>query len=284
MRLFKYFSPAKLSDFASRFVSLTPPKYLNDPFEFAVQHAAVDAADYGRMFDQFVLDEYRACVANGGRPIALSAFKKAREEFRQAWLSRVMDRAYLDTTPHYMQEQLSKIFGVVCMSEVADSALMWAHYSDSYRGFVAEFECPHYAEADGLPAVATPFGLAFPCDYSAAPPVLNADHSNACRCVCTKPQEWAYEREWRVVRMLRTADRVDGNRHAFLRFSPAWLKRVICGHRMEERHRTELETAFRETDAAHVVIDTASPDPIGRCVRFTSEQAQESRLDLPRTE
>jgi hypothetical protein len=56
--LFKYFSPTKLADFLRCRVSLTPPKYLNDPFEFAVTREPPDQRELEQLFDRFVKDQY----------------------------------------------------------------------------------------------------------------------------------------------------------------------------------------------------------------------------------
>ena len=42
-----------------------------------------------------------------------------------------------------MVERLSQQVGILCLTEVPDSLLMWAHYADSHKGFLVGFNTTH---------------------------------------------------------------------------------------------------------------------------------------------
>ena len=56
--LFKYFSSSALADFLCCRVSLTPPKFFNDRFEFAMTREAPDRMELEVMVDKVERQEY----------------------------------------------------------------------------------------------------------------------------------------------------------------------------------------------------------------------------------
>lgn len=42
-----------------------------------------------------------------------------------------------------MKKKFSQMFGILCLSEKPDIALMWSHYSQAHRGFVIGFNTEH---------------------------------------------------------------------------------------------------------------------------------------------
>lgn len=267
--LFKYFSPTKLADFIRCRVFLTPPKYLNDPFEFAVTREPPDQSELEQLFDRFVKDQYDGSPAEYKVATSFAAFKEDKDKMRAAWVSRVMSREFRDAEPHVMQEQLSLLYGVVCLAEIPDNLLMWGHYTDSYRGFVAEFICD-WEHVKYVPrARGTPFGIGFKVEYTTKIPVLRSDFLNAPQRFCTKKPEWSYEQEWRVIRLLATSDSAEDEKgHRFLRFPPLSLRRIICGHRMANTDKDRVAALINNRDLRHVQVQTAHPNMSTQTVVF----------------
>src|SRR5207302_2679902 len=42
-----------------------------------------------------------------------------------------------------LSKNINKHIGVLCLTEVPDSQLMWSHYAGSHKGFVIEFDSQH---------------------------------------------------------------------------------------------------------------------------------------------
>ena len=57
---------------------------------------------------------------------------------------------------------LSELIGVVSLTEKPLDRLMWAHYGESHKGFVAEFRCTEFCFSDdkahGFSSCLSPFG------------------------------------------------------------------------------------------------------------------------------
>ncbi len=97
-------------------------------------------SELGAYFDRFVEVDYGVYAQGQAFPISLDEFKRARAAIREEWIARLSSGAFTASEPNYIQQGMSEIDGIVCMSEVPDDLLMWGHYTDSHRGFVAEFE------------------------------------------------------------------------------------------------------------------------------------------------
>ncbi|MEN6405885.1 MAG: DUF2971 domain-containing protein [Thermoguttaceae bacterium] len=89
--------------------------------------------------------------------------------------------------------------GVVCLSEVNDSILMWSHYAQHHTGVCIEFErTPNSWLGDPE--------ICMPVQYSSKYPVidfgkmlLNRDGQTLNLMMRYKADCWAYEKEWRVI-------------------------------------------------------------------------------------
>lgn len=137
---------------------------------------------------------------------------------------------------------------VLCLSERRDSVLMWSHYAQSHEGVVFELAC--------IPEVDSVWGAAMPVTYSdVMPPAFNDEslirlgsgrghsspHELLNKFVTAKAQDWAYEREWRVVLHFTDASQ----RTQDIRFSPKELAAIYLGCRMSDDHKKEIAAKIR---------------------------------------
>ena len=100
-------------------------------------------------------------------------------------------------------EHLQSGFSVVSLSQVPSSILMWSHYSDAHRGFCIEYDFSSISISDPRRR------LCFPVYYrrkltNATRYIAKSDRGNLNNLfglyLCLlKSDEWAYEREWRIV-------------------------------------------------------------------------------------
>jgi hypothetical protein len=137
---------------------------------------------------------------------------------------------------------------VLCLSERRDSVLMWSHYADSHEGVVFELAC--------VPELDSAWGSAMRVTYrDVMPPAFDDEslirlgsgqgHSSPRalldKFVTAKAQDWAYEREWRVV--LHLTD--PSQRTQDIRFSPPELAAIYLGCRMSDEHKAEIASKIR---------------------------------------
>ncbi len=86
--------------------------------------------------------------------------------------------------------------GVTCFSEVRDELLMWAHYSDKYKGFCLEFRTDIEPFNSNLRKVKYKSKLPL-IDGSAL--LLSEDYNQVIDLLFTKSESWSYEKEWRLL-------------------------------------------------------------------------------------
>jgi hypothetical protein len=226
MNLFKYFSGEKRKTdlFLSGNLSLTPPKYFNDPWDFVPIH------------EPFTPDKIQEHHGFSSPP---SFAESLNEESSREQLSREM------------QNEINRCCGILCLCESPFVHLMWSHYGDSYKGFVAEFECGPVEENE----IDTPFGRAVKVQYEKELPKLNAAHSNHYDILRVKHPDWGYEQEWRVFRALAEASNhpTEPNRKVCA-YRPKELLRIILGPKEEEYQKGLIEK-LRHPDYQHVRLE-----------------------------
>ncbi|MDE2724969.1 MAG: DUF2971 domain-containing protein, partial [Gemmatimonadota bacterium] len=115
--------------------------------------------------------------------------------------------------------------GVLCLSEVCDSILMWSHYTENHKGVCFEF----------IRAEDNDFGdleLCSPVKYDRHYPIidlgqmlLKQDGETFESMMKTKSGDWAYEKEWRLITK-------EGDQECQL---PGPLSRIILGIKIEDR-------------------------------------------------
>lgn len=130
-------------------------------------------------------------------------------------------------------DEIMPTMRVLCVSETADSTPMWAHYADSHRGVVLEFEA-----SDGLDSALL---IARSVRYQDEPPKLPSKEEWVESLIgrkkidvkeffadyqFVKSNQWAYEKEWRVVSYARPGEAGQFGDYAF---TAGELRRVILG-------------------------------------------------------
>jgi hypothetical protein len=138
---------------------------------------------------------------------------------------------------------------------------MWAHYADSYRGALVEFEESHDFFAGKVEM-----------DYQTVRPVrdiagyLAAGRSIPIAELCVKPLEWSYESEVRIVRPLADCT-VVGDRDAtfpvYIRELPlACVKAVTVSERTPVSEQREIFRRLQDT-TVRMSMALVSPNHYG---------------------
>lgn len=112
-------------------------------------------------------------------------------------IDKKTQRELLQDVLYYNEVKFSAL-GVLSLSELPDNQLMWAHYADSHKGFCLGFE-NHQTNVIGQ------YGL--PVDYVEKMPkpniasfAMDAAGEVVQLIAYTKSKDWAYEKEWRVLK------------------------------------------------------------------------------------
>lgn len=208
------------------------PLNFNDPYDsaFAVHLTLHEGAE----------EEARRVFAADGRHSeedanrATAALVQVAEFSRQRLASEIVDG---------MRQSLK----IACFSEVADSLLMWAHYANSHKGYVIEYDLTDLTHQRDLNFARMLFPVVYGDQYSGLlgqwdfinRPTAGSDIHYPIIAACHKASAWSYEREWRAI-IGHGAMPED-----FWCHTPP-PRRVILGARMPPDHRNRLLAVLRE--------------------------------------
>ncbi len=239
MILYKYLQPARVDILKHRRIRFTQPGDFNDPFEFRpkIREVASDAevqAYVEEHFEQLVEEElakYGALVQS--LPQAELRGLLTKQKAMLPALFRLLEPAAIQKLSPVIDGFLNLNVGLLCLSEVRDSILMWGHYTDNHQGFVVGFDSGHpffsrrRSDQDE-------FGYLRRVEYSPQRPQVTLTDTSSPVWFSTKSEPWSYEKEWRIVRVLSEADhRIDLSPFpiCLFEFAPDAVLEIIVGMR-----------------------------------------------------
>ena len=159
-------------------------------------------------------------------------------------------------------QQLNQLIGILSLSRVRDSLLMWSHYADQYAGAVVEFDGSHEFFSGQIDIEYIPMRPRRHLNsYLAGAPIPVAE-------LCTKSDQWYYEREVRVIRRLsecRESARDPRGFLVFVRPIPVEaIKSVILGERTTVSEQREIFGRVMDTN---ISLSLAAVDHSGFAFR-----------------
>ena len=216
---YKYLNSTRLDVLAKRTLRFTQATALNDPFELRPYFDEIIAS--ATLEEELALakldlrtafrKEYRKLPQSHRRQISeaefirrVEAHMRANPEAVEESLSETREMAIVAfrSLAAWARDELAgaagRLIGILSLSEVCDSTLMWAHYAENHRGYVVEFdglneffdrrrtaEDDHYL----LRAVRYPTNR---------PRYRDITKLDLAGVYLTKGREWSYEREYRM--------------------------------------------------------------------------------------
>jgi hypothetical protein len=252
--LYKYLPPVRLDVLEKRRIRFTQPGDFNDPFECRpCIRAAVEQEDVreyvANNFDQLVdkeLAQYPMLANLSGarlREVLIPLKSRLPELFR------LFEPQLLPKVSVAIDGALNEHIGVLCLSEVRDSVLMWGHYTDNHQGFVVGFDS-NSAFFSRRRSAEDEFGFLRRVEYRRDRPMVALSDTSSPDWFQAKCAEWHYEKEWRIISPLFQADeRIEGARYpvCLFGFPPDAVSEIIVGLRtsavVSERIRS-LATSF----------------------------------------
>ena len=118
---------------------------------------------------------------------------------------------------------------ITCFSAKWNDLLMWGHYADKHRGCVIGFDTEKLSSQVG-----TPLPVKYPEDNRRVPmPAKRNDAlQRATEAMMTKPREWKYEEEWRIISKI--ADLACTGGVLSHSFAPSVVREMIIGIRADD--------------------------------------------------
>lgn len=252
--LFKYFSPDKLDFFENSLVLLTPPKYLNDPWDFLQKGRIRTDEEITKECQKFEKDMVE------GKPVPSELAQLSPEERRKRFYIAGKSQAFVEEFPNYSKEKISQTHGIVSFTEKPSCRLMWTHYAGSHTGFVAKFVTQDQIKKEGRIFLGCINAFAAKVEYPPSFKLCSWTSENICDQFWSKHPDWEYEQEWRIVwelsRSISRCEKLYGHtellKYYCLPFEPANLMQVIFGMRIKQEDQQRLHLMLNQDEFRHV--------------------------------
>ena len=228
--LYKYVGIDGLRRILDGSIRFTQPSAFNDPFELLPEIIVPNDAPEQQISVSFDILAARKFASD-------SEFEAIPEGCRSN-----------DAMSRDIVHQLNQLVGVLSLSRVRDSLLMWSHYADQYAGAVVELDGSHEF-----------FNGQIDIDYRPTRPRRHVDTYLTGAPIpvaelCAKSDQWAYEQEVRIVRALADCQPTGHILRSFPIFvqpiPPGAVKSVILGERTPVAEQREIYTRLMETDVS----------------------------------
>lgn len=247
--LYKYFAPARLDALTESKLRFSPLSAFNDPFEGRpdITELAPEGALEKAVWDglpAMLEEEYHKAPEQIRSLVTAEQFVAMCMADPTGIVSNLLNQAKPITASlaKRLPDMLNEHVGTLCLTEIPDSLLMWAHYGASHTGFVVGFDtsnsffhCPRSDKDE--------FHHLRRVSYRATRPggaLLDLDSPELFLC---KSEHWSYENEWRILKPLKDASSVislpDGDVHLFS-FPREAIKSITLGMRAADSLRMAL--------------------------------------------
>jgi len=268
--LYKYLPPERLDVLSNGLIRYTQFGAFNDPFDGRPNLAALSTdGDMKERVAQLIPDEIKRAYG------LLPPEKQAQMPYElfyaiAMWQAKQTGPAVLKNmaalTPFiqsWLREKLDKHIGALSLSEVADNVLMWSHYSLGHAGFALGFDARHPYFNARLSEV-DEFRHLRRVEYRNDRPNAPLSDLSGAEMFLVKSTDWAYEKEWRIMRPLADAETVaDAQQlpvHLF-RYSSDAIKEIIFGAKILPSTKCALlEVIAAQPYLRHVVLKQAFID------------------------
>lgn len=252
MHMFRYFPPSSVSILERGLMCFTPPTYFNDPFEMSPQVIPVRHRSHIKhQAEDYVRESRERLNRRFGQHLGRRERRKKLAEFKKGMAKAIKDASveFACEAQDAVLPNVANRYGVLCLTAVPDSLLMWAHYAQGHRGFVIEFDADH-------PSFATELGEPEVVRYSVRRSVYDLEREVPPDFYLSKSIEWAYEKEWRVVRRLDLCDSilVDEKNYYVRRMPFGAVVSIRCGCKTEETTKQDICFLAQKPELRHTKL------------------------------
>jgi len=242
-----------------------PPNQFNDPFEFTPKMSCSDMARYVKS-GPVCKYWYKIARSEKGFSGSFSEFKikyLERVEKNISEITQGMAKVMQVTLPLCEKEfldEVSKRFGVLCMSQKRDSILMWGHYCTKPFGLVIGFDksAAVFQQDKGLRLVNyVKERVIFDACWAAGSPELLKYEEDV---ILSKSDAWIYEGEFRQffwLSKLKPKPLDDGTAGHFLPFPAEAIVSVTLGPRCSPDFEKDVRELLVKPSFPNVKLDRA---------------------------
>jgi hypothetical protein len=243
--LYKYVDIAGLKRILQGSVRFTQPSAFNDPFELLPE--VVVPNDAGEKQLSFSFD-----------------VRAQRRQPPPGALNEVPDGCQAsDAMSRDIVQQFNSLIGILCLSRVSDSLLMWSHYADQYAGAVVEFDGSHEFFDGQIDVEYRPLQPMRDVGAYVSPPepIPIAE-------LCAKSEQWRYEQEVRVIRSLADCENKGIGPRGFSVYTQHLPSECIKSVTLDERTPvTEQRAIYNAVKDTRITLTLAAIDHRGYAFR-----------------
>ncbi len=268
MGIFKYMSTEAARRFIRTLkVRFTQPSDLNDPFEL---HPFIDfnatAEEFRGEIDARIdeifgtidgvlayiekqqatdpkypkiaapIKVFRAMVA--ANPALGKQFMAEMARHKTELLGEIANATLWEKVWQQFQQVLGGLLGIFSLTENPAHPLMWSHYAEQHCGVVVQFDENHPWFNQKI-AVTDDIRQLVKVAYVQNPHPRTWRQLNGPDVLYTKGAEWAYEREWRIIRPLKDGIEVSPGKFCF-DVPPDAIRSITFGCRVDPAFEKEI--------------------------------------------
>lgn len=169
---------------------LSPPSKFNDPFDSTITANFLDLTDseIKEYFDYLYTKHKDLNKGNFiAKQLLIDDFKKDKKKFQENHDMKTL-------------EMYDKHLGIISMSKIWNSILMWSHYSENHYGYCIGF---NIEKLMNLNCFGSWGEVEYDKDYPKIKPIEDEKNESFFKVVYSKAEEWGYEKEIRLSKINR---------------------------------------------------------------------------------
>lgn len=163
--------------------------------------------------------------------------KKRHKKFAKYWMKRtpIRNPEKLKQKQRESDAMFDKVFGVFCLTPVAENFELWEKYADDHKGFCVGFS------GKELLSDFSKFGMSGHVNYYPKLPIIHPNEDfkdKANKRAFSKLEKWSFEREYRTTKI--KPDGEVGNDWRKVKVPSERFVEVVFGANMPEENKQEI--------------------------------------------
>lgn len=252
MKLYKYTSEERIDNIlVDNLIRFTQPQELNDPFETR-QHIENIASDS-------FLENY---FKNDSEKIMSELYSTYKQQVPKELIHQDMIRILEAPQVKRMfienlYKATNKSIGILSLASSNNNLLMWAHYANSHKGFVVEFD----ATSEFFNQINESkefYGKLKKVLYTQNRPNIeyfdSIEEGYFFDTFLTKSKEWEYEEECRMLLPLDEANQVIEDKVFLYKFPKQAILSIYLGANMADESKNRIKELIKTPENQHIKI------------------------------
>ncbi len=248
-------------------IRFTQPQELNDPFEIRPHISAVANDDNLNNFlltdtDRIIRELYETDVYPKYPNIPYEIFYAhcKKEAPKIEALARHIFKNHIPTMAnHSFSKALNKSIGILSLTLKNNNLLMWAHYANSHKGFIVEFDSNNYFFNQTNESKEF-YGKLKKVLYTQDRPLIQSfdeiekEEGKFFNAFLTKSKEWEYEEEYRMLLPLNEASQTIRDEIFLYKFPKQAISSIYLGANMTDANKSRIVELIKNAENRHIKI------------------------------